>query len=44
MQNIDAFTPVIHEKKMLKGFCYIYIYQFVPLGCGHCDPKDCIWI
>jgi len=25
MQNINAFTPVVHKKKISKGFCYMYM-------------------
>jgi len=27
MPNINAFRPVVHEKKTFKGFCYIYLYK-----------------
>jgi len=27
MANIKAFRPVVHEKKIFKGFCYINLYK-----------------
>jgi len=31
MLNINAFRPVIHEKKMFQVFCYINLYKNVSL-------------
>jgi len=26
MPSIKTFRPVVHEKKIFKGFCYMYMY------------------
>jgi len=43
MPKINAFRPVVHEKKIFKGFCYINIYKIMsPYGVAICDPRDFI--
>jgi len=35
--NINAFRPVIRQKTIFEGFCYIYLPVAI------CDPRDLIW-
>jgi len=31
MPKINAFRPVVHQKKIFKGFCYINLYKNMSL-------------
>jgi len=43
MININIFRPVVHEKKIVKGFCYINLHTTMTLkGVAICDPRDFI--
>jgi len=44
LPNINAFHPVVHEKKIFKGFYYININKYVALGRGHLWPQGQTWI
>jgi len=43
MPKINAFRPVVHEKKSFNGFCYINLYKTTSLSdVAICDPRDFI--
>jgi len=39
MSNINAFSLVVHEKNIFKGFCFLNLYKTVPLRRGHFCPQ-----
>jgi len=44
MPNINEFSPVIHEKNIFKGICYLNLHKTMsPQGLAICDPWDFIW-
>jgi len=34
MANVKAFKPVVHEKKIFKGFCHINLHVYIK-SCPH---------
>jgi len=43
MPNNNAFKPVVHEKKILKGFCFFNLYKHIfSKSLATNDPSDFI--